>query len=332
MKNGEPGDNSASRRNFLQTVSLIGATAIGSTYPAEIARAEQTPESTIQVHKAFSSQYDLLDHEEHCSVASSQLNNTGLTLGQQVRIVRSNNEYALYTVSEERDESLPNIVRMGRSGRTRLGNTEPFDGWLSTAVAHPTYTEEEAQANSEFIERLYDDGIHRDLVFCAPHGGMIEEYTDSQADYATKLLSQKGVSSWQCKGWRSGGGAYERWHITSADISPQSFRGLKEIENRGFTHAVSFHGYSGSDVLVGGGAPIELKNEIVLAIQEQLANSAISVRLADDEYDGNDPSNFVNWLTHSGMNGIQLEQSYEARSNHANEIASAVVSVYDREI
>ncbi|MCX4247794.1 hypothetical protein [Paraliomyxa miuraensis] len=86
----------------------------------------------------------------------------------------------------------------------------------------------------------------------------IELHTHKQAERITTTLAAKGVSSWICKGYRQGGGAYARWHITSTDLSPNSFPGLDAIATRGFAYAVSFHGMSSEGVLVGGGAPEDL--------------------------------------------------------------------------
>lgn len=58
--------------------------------------------------------------------------------------------------------------------------------------------------------------------------------------------------------------AYERWHITSPDISPKSLPLLKRMILEPFTHAISFHGVDlskepGADVRIGGRAHDDLK-------------------------------------------------------------------------
>src|ERR671919_698579 len=68
-------------------------------------------------------------------------------------------------------------------------------------------------------EQLDVDGHHRGLIVIAPHDGDIEEYTDEQAEHVGKQLSSKYVSVWVCKGFKEHGGAFDRWHITSTDIS-----------------------------------------------------------------------------------------------------------------
>ncbi len=64
-------------------------------------------------------QQDLIDHQEHCSADPEKLAAVGAALGHQVRVRRSDDEFALYTVSEVRQETPDTVVRMGRRGRER---------------------------------------------------------------------------------------------------------------------------------------------------------------------------------------------------------------------
>lgn len=52
--------------------------------------------------------------------------------------------------------------------------------------------------------------MQQGLVTLAPHGGMIERHTDHQAERVATLLSCDRVSVWRCKGFKTGGGAFER--------------------------------------------------------------------------------------------------------------------------
>lgn len=283
------------------------------------------------VEEALSSQQDLLDHEEHGSADPEKLATVGRALGHQVRIQRNSSQYGLYTVSEVRQESPENVVRMGVAGRRRLGTSDEFSATLDSQVPHPTYTDAQAEANGEFVERLGDNGTHAGLIAIAPHGGRIERYTDQQAE---RVASQLGVSSWRCKGWKQGGGAFGRWHITSTDIHEASFPGLNQVISRGFTYAVAFHGFGDPDILIGGAAPDSSKQEIKTAIEDALAGSDIEVRIArpDEGFGGDSPRNIVNRLTAGGTNGIQIEQSLAARSGYWQAIADAVANVYNPEI
>jgi len=262
------------------------------------------------------------------------LTRVGCVVGQQVRIKRSSTQYALYTVSEPHHESPDNIVRMGAVGRQRLGTSAEFAGTLDTQVPRSTLTDTQAEANSEFVERLKDNGTHSGLIVIAPHGGNIEQHTDEQAERVAEQLAAKGSSSWRCKGWKQGGGAYERWHITSVDIHKASFPLLNKVISRGFRYAVSFHGFGDPGILIGGTVSRTLKQQIKTTIEGAVAGSGIMVRTAkaSDNYGGDSPKNIVNRLTADGAGGLQIEQSFAAREGHWQAIAYAVVSVYNSKL
>ena len=145
------------------------------------------------------SQEDLVRHSEHCSADPGRLAAIGLTAGQQVRIRRTATDYGLYTVSETRDENPENVVRMGAGGRRRLGTSDEFPGMVDSQVPHPTFSQAQARANNEFIERLTDDGSQANLITLAPHGGGIEPRTDHQAERVASLLGAALASSCQTK-------------------------------------------------------------------------------------------------------------------------------------
>src|SRR5215470_2726847 len=276
------------------------------------------------------SQEDLVRHPEHCSADPDRLAGIGMAAGQQVRIRRTATDYALYTVSEARDENPENTVRMGADGRRRLGTSDEFPGIIDSQVPHPTFTQAQARANDEFIERLGDDGSQANLITLAPHGGDIEPRTDHQAERVASRLGAALASSWRCKGWKDDGDPFATWHITSPDICARSFPQLAKVISRGFTAAVSFHGFRRNQILIGGLASPELKENIRAAIAGATAGSGIPVKIAEpsDAFSGTEPRNLVNRITADGVNGIQIEQSIAARSNHWGAIADAVAEVY----
>jgi phage replication-related protein YjqB (UPF0714/DUF867 family) len=290
------------------------------------------------VRKALPDQKDLQDRREHCSVDAARLATIGRAVGHQVRVRLSSDAFGLYTVSEVHPEDPDTTVRMGRRGRERLGTSDEFDGVVDSVGPHPNLTVDQARACGELVERLRDNGRQRELIVIAPHGGDIERHTDEQAEQVASRLAAKAVSSWRCKGWKGGGGAFVRWHITSTDISAASFPRLDLVISRGFTHAVAFHGFEDPeveiDVLIGGCAPDELKQEIAAEIDRATAGSGLGVRIAEpeDNFGGDDERNVVNRLTAEGGSGIQIEQSPAARSRRWAEIAGAVAAVYDTKI
>ena len=280
------------------------------------------------VIRALSSQDDLKSHSEHCSADQDELAAIGCAVGQQVRVVRSANQYGLYTVSEVRSENRDNIVRMGATGRQRLGGGVGFHADVDGQVPHPTMTINRARKAGEFVERLKDDGRQDELILIAPHGGDIEPFTDRQAEWVASRLA--GVTSWRCLGFQPGGSALRAWHITSVDIREEGFPLLQKVMPRGFTHAVAFHGSSEPGILIGGAASAILKEDIRDAVDCAISGSKIDVRVAvpGDKFDGDDPRNIVNRLTASGSSGVQIEQSGDARSRHWQDIADAVADVF----
>jgi phage replication-related protein YjqB (UPF0714/DUF867 family) len=264
--------------------------------------------------------------DDSCSVSKSL---AGILIGDQIRIVRGPDEYAVYTVVDRQMGENPEIVRMGVSARERLGTSNPFDGVLVKPVLASNLTDEEAEALGEFVERLVDDGSNTGLVVIAPHGGGIEDGTDLQAEAVTAAL---GCSSWIVKGWKQGGGSYDRWHVTSTKISPRSFPGLGLIAKRGFAYSVAFHGMSAPGVLIGGAGPDDLKEMLKDAILDELSDPDIDVVIAEqgDANSGMSSKNVVNWLSDGGVGGIQLEQSMKVRKDHWQEVVDAVVSVYSQ--
>ena len=291
------------------------------------------------VRKALSSQEDLIGRREHCSVDARLLAAAGATLGQQIRIRRTASEYGLFTVSEVRDEDAADVVRLGLTGRRRLGTDDVFAGAVVLPAADPTMSDAEAEAAGELVERLDDDGEHRGLIVIAPHGGDIEPHTDEQAERVATVLRRYRVSVWRCKGWKGqreggDGGAFECWHTTSTDIDPSSYPGLGSVIDRGFTHAVAFHGFGDADVLIGGTASASSRSRSASEIEAAISGSGIVVRVAGpgEQYGGDDPRNIVNRLAAGGVGGIQIEQSLAARRDHGPAIADAVAAVFGRQL
>jgi phage replication-related protein YjqB (UPF0714/DUF867 family) len=256
-----------------------------------------------------------------------------------VRVKLDGDQYGLYTVSEVQPEDPDNIVRMGEAGRLRLGTRREFDAVVDAQVPHPTFSERKARDNSEFIERLADTG-QRGLIAIAPHGGGIEPRTDRQAERVASRLRDMAVSSWRCKGFKDDGGAFARWHITSTDLNEACFPRLSSVFARGFTHAVAFHGFDDpellltGDILVGGGALPDLKEELVAEIKGVVGpDLVVRIPAADEKFGGDDARNIVNRLAAPDADGIrsgiQIEQSPDARSGDRwRAIADAVAGVY----
>jgi len=287
-------------------------------------------ERSVKVRQAqLDEQDDLIDHDEHCSSDPQTLAALGVALGQQVRITREAVGSGIYTVTQVRGTDPPGTVRMGLGGRSRLGRGEVFDATASSVVVRSDLSDCEARKAGEFVERLTDDGIQAELIVVAPHGGRIEPHTDDQAAQVASHFLPDRVSTWLCRGY---GDHSEAWHITSGELNPISFPLLGQVIGREFRHAVSFHGFTPPDVLVGGAAPKALRKEIAAAIRVATAGTDLVVQVAEpgDPIGGDDAANIVNRLTRDGDHGVQIEQTLRARREHGTAIANAVAEVYLR--
>jgi phage replication-related protein YjqB (UPF0714/DUF867 family) len=239
-------------------------------------------------------------------------------------------------------------------GLKKLGvRTEPIEAIVESKVSYasclnnaPCISDTQAKMMNEFIERLDDDGTNTRLAILAPHGGGIELHSDTVAEKTRKHLVSLGktVSYWRCKGWKEGGGGYERWHITSTDINEASFPLLNTILKRPFKYAISFHGFNKSklndqskqsvDIWIGGLAAPSLKGELRDLIENATGLTVkVSEKLKGDPFSATNESNIVNRLVKNSK-GIQIEMDKEVRSNstHRDQIAEAVKIFYETKI
>jgi phage replication-related protein YjqB (UPF0714/DUF867 family) len=284
------------------------------------------------VRKSFSEQETLQNRGEHCSLDPARLASLGLSPRTQIRVIRSAGVLGLYTVSETRQESDETTIRMAQAGRDRLQGPDTFAVEVDTQVPNPAISDDDARAGTDFIERLDDDGSQTHLVALAPHGGLIEQFTDCQAERVRAILGESRCTAWRCRGFSKDGGAKRLWHITASELHDDSFPLLKTISPRGFKHAVAFHGLDDDVVLVGGTAPLSLRTEVAEAIHCVVKTAGIDVRLATeaDDVDGDNPNNIVNRLTADRHHGVQIEQAFAAREGFWDAISDAVAAVYRR--
>jgi phage replication-related protein YjqB (UPF0714/DUF867 family) len=279
---------------------------------------------------------------EHCSAHHTQITTIGRNQGEQVRLERYARDgvtlldFALYTVIAMHDQE-PDLVFVGFRDpesthqdlheRPGLSGSAPFTGRINSQVTDDTINED-----GGFVERLIDNGHHQGLIVIAPHGGNIKRHTNEQAERVRQKLESKCISLWMCQGFKEGGGAFDSWHITSTDISEESFPKLKMVIGRGFEYAIAFHGWDEDSICIGGSAHFDLKQQIKTAIESALASSGIAVTSdggCPPNFNGNDQRNIVNRLA---TKGIQIEQSLAARSDFACEIADAVAEIMSSRI
>ena len=123
---------------------------------------------------------------------------------------------------------------------------------------------------------------------------------------------------------RKRGGAFCRWHITSTDISEESFPKLKSVYGRGFEYAVAFHGFGGDDdapsICIGGiTVDATLKQKIKEEIEGEVRRFGVQVFMDNgcpEDINGDKENNIVNRLS---KNGLQIEQSEKFRTTMVDE-------------
>jgi hypothetical protein len=234
-------------------------------------------------------QDELKNDAERCSADPAALNSIGRAVGHQVRIERKDDPHfiALYTVNQANppedlsNPSRANVVRTGQAGRERLDTSDEME-----AVVHATVADTAPPPSGvRFFEVAKDDGRQTYLIAVAPHGGLIEEHTDEEAENVRRELvsSRHPASAWACKGYGDGlKGAFDRWHITSTDLHPACFPLLQPLMARKFCYGVAFHGFSKrpgeADVYIGGRASELLKRAIRNELQA--LNLSLEVKIA----------------------------------------------------
>lgn len=281
------------------------------------------------VSSALKSQSGLIGDRWACSVSEAIADEVGL--GAQVRICRDADHCAVYTVTEIRAGDPADMLRLGKTGRERLGTSASgYAATLRQALATKVMSESKAKSAGEFVERICDDGKHQGLLVLAPHGGSIEINTDRQARRVGDVLAGADVSTWCCNGYKQGGGAFDRWHVTSTLINTTSFPGLAQVTQRDYAYSVAFHGMSASGVLIGGSGPMQLKQQVKQEIEAALGGDAgpVTIAKSGQSLGGTAADNVTNWVTAGGAGGIQIEQSYKIRSEYWQDVADAVACVF----
>ena len=296
-------------------------------------------EYTAQILKLrLPEQEELKNESERCSADPAMLNSIGRSIGQQVRITRSDspNFVALYTVKQANPEAdlgdpeLANVVRTGQTGRERLGTAEE----VAAKVQAKVVDDAPGSGTFSFFELIDDDGEQGYFIAIAPHGGEIEPHTDQQAEHVFTELNAASVPAtfWLCKGdGDQDKRAFARWHITSEDIQPACFPLLQPLASRTFCYGVAFHGFDRdedeADVYIGGAASLPLKKAVEKALNDLNLPIEVKISTCNDEpkFQGFSPENIINRLA---TRGIQLEQSRKAREQFGEQIGSAVAKVF----
>ncbi|MFT7618428.1 MAG: phage replication-related protein YjqB (UPF0714/DUF867 family) [Planctomycetota bacterium] len=286
------------------------------------------------LHSAKSAQINRLG-KEGCSIDPNNPNlPDGIEEGDQIRLTRHDGtDFAVYTAFL-RSEWRAHVgrLRLSLDGRLRM-NYGPLSGEqvaVSSVVVADGLSKAEAKAHGELVEFVGNDEDSRThartLLILAPHGGTIEINTDKVAEriHKSSQFIQNSIL-WGCLGYKVGGGAYTRWHVTSASISPRSFPKLRHLllyQGR-FDRALSIHGHSGADILIGGAGTTATKISIKKHLLAADLSAAVRVLTPGMPLAGASPHNIVNRYTDDG---IQIELPLNIRHLHWETVADAIAA------
>lgn len=261
--------------------------------------------------------------ESYCELAPGLADALGVARGMQLRVGAADPDEdaafgeKLFTVAGVEGAVPSGSVRARSSDLADVGAGDGAAGRVSAVVPHPVHDDRDAAADhDEFAGRVVNPGRvgAAPVVVLGPHGGFVERPTGRQAVHAARTYDLPG---WACFGFNEGGGAYDRWHVTSTELDPRSFPGLATVTGEAHPVAVAFHGQSDEEVTVGGAAT-DLRERVADALRATYADDGpdVTVRVADDgENAGVSPDNVVNWATADGEGGVQVEQPPAVRAS-----------------
>jgi phage replication-related protein YjqB (UPF0714/DUF867 family) len=224
-------------------------------------------------------------------------------------LLSADNSFALVTIAAVLSGSAAAIA-LANPDRLRSGASVPSIVQATTNVF----------AAGHLVETTTQSGS---VAVIAPHGGGIERQTDSQVEILAGDIRLQ-VDTWVCRG--KGTQQFRRLHITSDDLSEQSFPGFRTLLDRPHRLAVSFHGFDTAtsprnnralDVIVGGQLDLGRRYDVAELIRLRLPlDPAFEVFVAtacSDPHAGLSPKNAVNRLSRYG--GLQIEQSLRLREH-----------------
>lgn len=133
----------------------------------------------------------------------------------------------------------------------------------------------EANSGSKYFRECVELRTDDRLAVLSPHGGGIETQISGELDTLLGSLEDLGYqpSVWEGAGQWGSGETFERWHVTSTQISEGSFPGYQQLATQApYQYAVSLHGFTESEpaVVLGGQASRQVKCFLVDSIENRL--------------------------------------------------------------
>ncbi|WP_168170942.1 poly-gamma-glutamate hydrolase family protein [Natronorubrum daqingense] len=288
----------------------------------------------------------------YLTASSDALNDAGRMTGEQVRVRRGDDEYAVYTVRRAEDDTdrgaFANELARARldlenvewedigdcrvicprpEGGAPINDEDEIEVELDPAVVDTEASVEEAKEQDEYVEVVNATGAN--AIVLSPHGGDVQPHTDEQAETVVDDLDGE-VAHWGTRGYRDGGGAFVRWYVPSYNMAEASYPGLAEVSEDEYEYAIAFHGTCDPVIQVGGQAPESFRIEIRDAINEVLEDAEYEAVLGTGEYRVDGDQTLANRL--ATRCGIWIGQDEESRERYGTEIAQAVADVLETRV
>ncbi|WP_049953312.1 poly-gamma-glutamate hydrolase family protein [Halostagnicola larsenii] len=309
-------------------------------------------EST-EVTLGFDTQ-DRFDEETFTYLAASSdvLNVVGRTTGEQVRVRRGDDEYAVYTIDRE-DSDDERSVFANELARARLdlenvdwedigdcritcprpsvdvpiNDEDEVEVEVNPTVVDPDLSVDEAEDQGEYVEVV--DSSDANAIVLSPHGGDVQPHTGEQAETVVDELDGD-VAHWGTRGYSTNGSAFIRWYVPSYNMSEASYPGLAAVSENEYEYAISFHGTCDPVIQIGGQAPESFRAEVRDAINEVLADTDYEAVLGSGDYRVDGDQTLPNRL--ASRCGIWIGQDDDSRAQYGTEIAQAVAGVLETRI
>ncbi len=285
--------------------------------------------------------------DERCRVPSSLLGAGNFQANQQLLIRRGTTLRGLCTVDvvastsgdfEMSSAGFLNRVRIfGDPSLTATGSTvevaNEYAAGTAPGIAEPATSLTDANTNSAGKVKEYTArATGAQVAYAVPHP--FEKYTFEQAELIHNADPVRNAI-WALGIDNNVSGSLSRYHITSAEISADSFPGLGSFVSNKITNAVSFHGElscTTSEVRVGGAIEPAFRQGVAEIIREELNDPTLRVHWKSGIcFDGTAPANFVNAMSIAGR-GLQLEQDSTqilGNATRRDQVAAATKSVFD---
>ncbi|MFB6161091.1 MAG: poly-gamma-glutamate hydrolase family protein [Haloferacaceae archaeon] len=267
--------------------------------------------------------------EKRCFLSTRLLRDRGLRVGDQVRLRHADDpdRYANFTVTTALSPLSP-TVWLSDGGQRRLGDEAPFRVRVSSRAVRSRLSPAQANARTEITERTANARDGR-VAVTTPHGGEIEPRVSRQVRTCGERLRTAGVPAARYAALGYGDavmGAFDRWHVTSTDVSPRSYPEFGRLLERSYDFAVAFHGLADDRLVVGGLAPRRVKATLKRRLEGTVD---VPVRVAEEVPDartgGRSPANFVNRIAPG--RSLQLEQPLAVRRRSGDAVARTVAEV-----